>query len=264
ELLDCRPIDLAELAAELELSNDNDLLPQTDKGKDPFKKDRDFELKGNDGIILPVGTYLFDSLKITSNSEMRLDGEVRILVLGEIDVGGDVHAGGNPFELRLWSAGSSVKVNSQSVVHGHLYAPDAAVKLAGGSTFGGSLFAGEVALDGGSQVRRMTDDEPPIVEITSPTDRELVEVCEIPVTGTAVDAVSAVTLTLNGEPVEVAAGGTFEALVSLWTAEPGRIVAEARDAAGNVATAEVLVEIVLPVLALTSPPSGALVGERIV
>ncbi|MCP4678699.1 MAG: hypothetical protein GY854_24950, partial [Deltaproteobacteria bacterium] len=141
ELLDCRPIDLAALAAELELSNDNDLLPRTDKGKKPFKKGRDFELKGNDGITLPTGTYLFDPLKITGNSEVRPDGEVRILVLGEIDVSGRIHAGGNPFELRLWSAGASVKLNSQSVVHGHLYAPDAAVKLAGGSTFGGSLFA---------------------------------------------------------------------------------------------------------------------------
>ncbi|MCP4661276.1 MAG: hypothetical protein GY856_38215 [bacterium] len=52
-------------------------------------------------------------------------------MLGEIDVSGDIHAGGNPFELRLWSAGSSVKLNSESVVHGHLYAPDAAVKPAG-------------------------------------------------------------------------------------------------------------------------------------
>ena len=110
----------------------------------------------------------------------------------------------------------------------------------------------------------MTDDEPPVVEITSPAAGALVEVCEIPVTGTAEDAVSAVTLTLNGEPVEVAADGTFEAVVSLWTDDPGRIVAEARDAAGNVGTAEVVVEIVLPVLALTSPPPGALVGERIV
>ena len=272
EALNCEPIDLATLRTELEGSHDNEDIPKSDKNKDVFKGSGwNFDLKGNDGVTIPEGSYLFDSLTLGGNSEIRITGRVQILVLGDIKINGngDINLDGSPFDLRIWSLGSEIDITSGSHIFGHFYGPGADFKLAGQAEITGSIFADKVDISGGGNVRRVVDDEPPSLIIESPIDGDSVTLCEIPVTGRVSDDQTGVTLTVNGEAVDLVEDPNsddflFNVPTSLYGDDPGLIVVEATDLAGNVFTLPVRVEIVAPVLVLTAPIPGSLVGDRIV
>lgn len=263
----CVPVDLAALRATLAAQNDNSLIPLTAKGKPALggPNGRTLELNGKDELTLPAGTYLLDELRLSGNARLRVAGEVRILVTGAIDVkgGSHVHLDGNPYQVRLWSLGATVSIASQSNVHAFLYAPAAALTLSGQSRVVGGVQADRVEILGGSRVRRVVDDAPPVLTVTAPQDGQPVEVCTIPVTGTVADGESPVQLTVNGAPVTPAADGSFSTTTSLAIADPGLIEVVAVDRAGNTARVAVRVRIVLPVVALTSP-ADPLVGTRTV
>jgi len=268
ERFDCAPIDLATLRSVLEGSNDNAALPQTAKGKDPLggKTGRSLSLKGHDSLTIPAGSYLFDDLSLAGGASLVLDGPVRILVTGSIDLqgGATVNAGGAAYDLRLWSAGPSVSIGSQVEVRGFLYAPDAEVRLTGKSLLAGALQGDGVEIAGGARVVRVVDDAPPVLEVDTPTDGDLVESCLIPAAGRASDGEGPVTVTVNGAPATVAEDGSFTGSADLATDDPGLVVFEATDRAGNTTRVEVRVEIVPPEVALLSPAPGSLVGERVV
>ena len=265
---DCTPIDLDSLRAALEAANDDATLPSTEKGHPALSGDggRSLVLSGHDSLTLPAGTYLLDELSLTGNSRLRLDGEVRILVTGPIEIKGGSHVNldGDPYDVRLWSAGATVSIASQSNVFGFLYAPAAAVDLTGQSRLVGGVQADRVTLDGGARVRRVVDDAPPALTVDAPVDGESVERCAVPVAGTASDAEGPFTLTVNGETVVPAPDGSFSGTASLWTDDPGRIDFVATDRAGNATTVTMRVVIVPPTVALASPPPGSLVGSRTV
>ncbi len=268
EPFECVPIDLAALAAELEAANDDDTLPPTAKGHPALggADGRALVLSGRDSLSLPAGTYLLSELRLTGNSSLDVEGPVRILVTGEIDVEGGSHINldGDPWQLRLWSSGASVSIASQAAVHAFLYAPAAAVGLAGHSRVAGAVQADRVSVDGGSRVLRVVDDAPPDLEVTSPQPGDVVGSCEIPVTGRAEDGEGAVTVTVNGAAAEVSSDGTFTATASLFTDDPGLVVIVATDQAGNTTRVEVRVAIVPPVAVLVAPAPGSLVGQRVV
>ena len=272
EALDCEPIDLQALRTDLEADNDNGSIPKTDKNKEVFKgNSRDFDLKGKDGVTLPAGRYIFDSFSLGGQSEIRLAGRVDIFVVGDVTINGngDFNLDGSPFDLRIWVLGNKVDITSGSRIFGHFYAPNADYKLAGQAEITGSIFADKVDISGGGNVRRVVDDEPPTLIIESPMDGDSVTLCEIPVSGRAGDNQTGVTLTLNGEEVELTEDPDsedflFEWPVSLYGDDPGLILAEVTDVAGNTYDLQVRVEIVAPVVQLTSPAPGSLVGSRIV
>ena len=104
---ECFPVDLAALQAQLEASNDNGLIPRTDKNRDPLGGDdgRELTVKANDTLRIPAGTYLLSKLTVLSHGQIIPEGTVRILVTGETKVtgGGSLNHAGNPYHLRLWS-----------------------------------------------------------------------------------------------------------------------------------------------------------------
>jgi RHS repeat-associated protein len=263
----CSPTDLAALRTALLANNDNSRLPATEKGKPALSgpNGRTLDLSGKDSLTLPAGTYLFDEIKLTGNTRVRVDGDVRILVLGAIDIKGGSHINldGNPFHVHLWSQGTSVAIASQSNVHAFLYAPAASALLSGQSRIVGAVQADKVDIVGGSRVRRVVDNAKLGLAVTSPQEGQSVSVCAIPVTGTVSHAELLAQLTVNGVPVTPAADGSFTTTASLATADPGLVEAVAIDNAGNTVRVAVRVTIVKPVLALTSPDKP-LVGSRIV
>jgi RHS repeat-associated protein len=265
---DCAPIDLAALRADLEASNDNPLVPSTGKGNPALGGDdgRALRLSGRDSLVLPAGSYLLSELRLTGNSSLTVEGPVRLLVTGSIDVQGGSHLNldGNPYELLVFSAGDSVSMASYAALHGFLYAPAAEVDLTGRSRVVGGVQGDRVEVSGGARVRRTVDDAPPELEVTSPVDGQTVETCEIPVAGRAADGEGEVWVTVNGAPAEVGADGAFTGTASLWSDDPGLVVVEATDDAGNVTRVEIRVSIVPPEATLLSPAPGSLVGERVV
>ncbi|HSF39574.1 MAG TPA: Ig-like domain-containing protein [Thermoanaerobaculia bacterium] len=264
----CAPIDLAALRTALEGANDNARLPLTEKGKPALSgaNGRTLDLSGKDSLTLPAGRYLFDEIRLAGNSRLRVEGAVEILVTGAIDIKGGSHVNldGNPYLVRLWSQGTSLGIASQSNVHAFLYAPAAAVLLSGQSRIAGGVQADRVDIVGGSRVRRVADDAPPVLTVSTPGNGQSVSVCEIPVAGTVTDGESPVQLTVNGAAATPAADGAFTATASLWTADPGLIEVVATDRAGNVTRVAVRVSIVQPAVALTAPAPGSLVGTRTV
>jgi RHS repeat-associated protein len=265
---DCTPVDLAALAALLEGTNDNASLPQTAKGRPPLggADGRELSLTGKDTLTIPAGTYLLSGLELTGNSKIVLDGDVRILVTGEIDLkgGSHVHLDGDPYRLRLWSSGAEVSITSHAILHGHLYAPYAEVRLAGIGKVVGGVHGGEVTIVGGSRVRRVVDDAAPSLVVDTPQPGQVVDSCEVVVQGIAGDGEGGVTVTVDGVPVDVHEDGSFAATTSLFTADPGLIAVVATDAAGNATRVEVRVEVAPPVITLASPAPGSLVGQRVV
>ena len=263
----CSPIDLAALRTALLVSNDNARLPATEKGKPALSgpNGRTLDLSGKDTLTLPAGTYLFDEIKLTGNTRVRVDGDVRILVLGAIDIKGGSHINldGNPFHVHLWSLGTSVAIASQSNVHAFVYAPAASALLSGQSRIVGAVQADKVDIVGGSRVRRVVDDAKLGLTVASPQEGQSVTVCTIPVTGTVTHVELLDRLTVNGVRVTPAADGSFSTMASLATADPGLVEAVATDLSGNTLRVAVRVAIVAPALALTSPDKP-LVGNRIV
>ncbi|HEX6940998.1 MAG TPA: carboxypeptidase regulatory-like domain-containing protein, partial [Longimicrobiales bacterium] len=115
----------------------------------------------------------------------------------------------------------------------------------------GGVFAGEVALVEGENVLALVatdaagnqtslvrqvvrDSEPPVLEVTVPEEGAVVEGESVAVAGTVQDR-TALTLTVNGQVLEVAADGTFSGTVVL-AAEQTTLTFTATDAAGNVST----------------------------
>jgi RHS repeat-associated protein len=264
----CTPIDLAALRSALEQSNDNAHVPLTDHGSPGLggADGRALKLTAHDGLTLPAGTYLVSSISLTGNSQLRVSGQVRILVTGSVAISGgsDVNLNGNPFQLRLWSQGS-IAVASQSNVHAYVYAPAADVSLVGQVTVVGAIQTRSLSISGGARLRRVLDDAPPTVTLTAPVEGQSVTQCQVAVSGRATDAEGPIArLTVNGVAVTPAADGSFSTTASLATADPGLVEVVATDGGGGTTRVTVRVTIVSPAVALTSPAPGSLVGNRLV
>ena len=259
---DCVPIDLAALKTALQQSNDNSRIPKTDRGN-PGLTNGGITMSGNDGLTLPAGTYLLSNITVSGNSQIRVSGQVRILVTGSIAISGNSHLnnGGNPFQLRLWTQGP-VSIASQSNIHAYFYAPNSAVALSGAMNIVGAIHTQSLALSGGVRIRRVTDDVPATVTLTSPTEGQSVPRCQVTVSGRVTDPEGPVQVKVNGVAVTVASDGTFTTTASLATADPGLVEVLATDTGGNVTRVAVRVNVVPPTVALTSPPPGSLVGTR--
>jgi hypothetical protein len=138
ESFSCSSIDLAALLTELEASNDNALIPETAKGKDPLggRDGRELTVKANDSLSLPAGTYLLSKITLLSHAEIVIEGPVRILCTGEIKMTGGalVNQLGSPFDLRMWSSHDGrLKIDSQAVLRGLVFAPAAELQVTGGA-----------------------------------------------------------------------------------------------------------------------------------
>ncbi len=265
----CAPIDLAMLRTALLQANDNARIPRTAKNKAALggADGRAFTLNGNDSIALPAGTYLFSSLTVNGNGVVTLDGEVRILCTGAVSLngGGRVNAAGDPWRLRLWASGTNVSLNGGTVVRGFVYAPSASATINGGASLTGAVFAKIVNLNAASVLYRSIADESPLaVQLTAPTDAAIVHGCTVSVTGQVTGGQGAVTVAINGASAPVAADGTFTADLTLTGTPPGLIIATATDEAGSSANAQVQVVIAPPSAVLVSPPTGSVVGQRVV
>src|SRR6266516_4053647 len=96
-----------------------------------------------------------------------------------------------------------------------------------------TVTATDAAGNATSAVRIVTrDTQPPVLTLTAPTDGATVTTETVDVHGTATDATTAVTVTVNGNPATVGSDGSFSATVALAVG-PNTITAVATDAAGN-------------------------------
>ena len=154
------------------------------------------------------------------------------------------------------TTGGTPPVTVAATLDGVSWTPGSAISADGDHTLVVS------ATDSGTPVQSKTvtrhfriDRQGPAIAVATPAAGALVAVPSVLVTGSAGDAVS---LTLNALPVPLGAGGAFSVAVLLAEGtNPLRLVAF--DAAGNqtVQVHPVVLDSLPPVLALSSPASGA-------
>ncbi len=146
-------------------------------------------------------------------------------------------------------------------------------------TVEGHVFRGEIPLagEGRIQLTAVATDAPgnraeasveilrdataPVLVVTAPTDGSVVRTPEVSLHGTLRDA-GAVTLTLNGAPVPVAADGSWTASATLAAQGDNTLALVATDAAGNRTETQrtVVLDSEAPSFAVTSPAEGSVAG----
>jgi large repetitive protein len=142
----------------------------------------------------------------------------------------------------------------------------APITLAGGNNSITATCTDPAGNNGSATMTVIFDNTPPKVSITSPVNGAIVsDIAHVAVTGSASDAETAVTVTVNGQNVSVASDGTFQTTVDLTGKSPATIIATATDSAGHSTPAQVTVTpIPPPTLSMTSPQPGTYVNTRTV
>jgi hypothetical protein len=113
-----------------------------------------------------------------------------------------------------------------------------------------------------AQACASTDTTRPSLTMTSPAESLLISAATVQVTGTATDAGSAVTVTVNGQQITVGPGGAFSGIVPLMEGQ-NTITILARDASNNTTTVirHVRRDSTPPTLTVTSPIDGLATGQ---
>ena len=109
-----------------------------------------------------------------------------------------------------------------------------------------------------ARVGIVRDATAPVLVVTAPTDGSVVRAPQVVLSGTVSDA-GAVTLTLNGAPVPVAADGSWTASATLAAQGDNTLALVATDAAGNrtETSRTVVLDSEAPAFAVTSPAEGS-------
>ncbi|CAA9357513.1 MAG: Serine/threonine protein kinase [uncultured Gemmatimonadetes bacterium] len=109
-----------------------------------------------------------------------------------------------------------------------------------------------------ARVGIVRDATAPVLVVTAPTDGSAVRAPQVALSGTVSDA-GAVTLTLNGAPVPVAADGSWTASATLAAQGDNTLALVATDAAGNrtETSRTVVLDSEAPAFAVTSPAEGS-------
>ena len=116
-------------------------------------------VSGNRTVQLGEGTYWFSSLSVTGNARIRTTGAVKIYVTGSVDIGGNgiATAGNLPPNFLLYGTVdpsnaankcTSVLIHGNGSFYGAVYAPDAAVQIAGNAANYGALTGDTVVING--------------------------------------------------------------------------------------------------------------------
>lgn len=143
--LNCVPVDLASVGADLWNANDNAKIPAK------YLKNGVLNLKGTDSLALPEGKYLLQGLSLSGNAKLSGTGRVNFLVRGNADISGNAKLDGN---IRLFvDTITPVTMKGNAVFTGILYSPQAAVILEGNSKLTGHIMAKELKASGNVQIK---------------------------------------------------------------------------------------------------------------
>lgn len=158
-----------------QFANDNNRIPLTDNGSDPWDGGWNLRVPGDDRLQIPPGTYYLESLVIHSTSTLAFAGPTTFYVAGDIDATGGaiINSSGDPSYLTIVSSGDSVKIGGSEALYATIIAPYADVELAGNGDVYGALIGGTVTMKGNFEFH--VDDSLPVYEFFSPPPPFLVK-----------------------------------------------------------------------------------------
>jgi hypothetical protein len=282
ESLNCSVGDLEALVAWVRANHRNAQIPPTDRGRLPWCGEAggwDFCLEAGETVHLPAGVYMFTGWHQESGSRVILDGYVRILLMGEMELEGDagVNPGGSPYDLLVFfvpSEEAEWKVENRAVVRALVYGPGADLRVAGQGRLEGSLMGRRVRAAGRGRLVRWVDGTGPTVTL-APSGGLCQGTGDLSLAFTAGDLETGldpegIVVTLDGSDVgaSLTAGDAFwrEATGTAAVSGAGegwhRWAVTVRNRVGQTAGAvrDVAVDMTAPTVAITSPADGAVVG----
>jgi hypothetical protein len=146
--------------------NDNDDLLSDGRGTRLFRTGGlNLTLDASANLMLPEGTYYFDSITLRGDSRITIRGPTTIYVAGDIVESGTgfVNNTEDPSNLMIVCGGSHVELNGSSPFYGQILAPDADVTLGGTSDFYGEVIGETVWMLGDFQFH--VDESSPLLNL---------------------------------------------------------------------------------------------------
>ncbi len=137
--------------SDVEINNDNNLIPLTDGGFDPFNPaEKKLRIPSGDNLTLPPGRYLFTDLVFNAPATLTLTGPTEIYLTGSLNASGSgtINTTMDPADLTIVSSGTTVSITGSVDFYGSIYAPNADVTLGGNADFYGTLIGGTVDFGG--------------------------------------------------------------------------------------------------------------------
>ena len=293
ELLDCSMGDLTQLVAFVKLNNQNALIPTTNQGRLPWGCNGnsgdlpDFCLLQNESITLSTGIYWFSSWTQFSNSNVTINGYVRILVTGSIHLhdNASVNSEKNPYDLLIFDLPEGEQYNFELSISGNvmfnalIFAPDVRTHFSGQSNFNGNIISQELEATGHAHLLRWIDTTAPGINLISPSE-ECINLStstiriEISDTDSGIDPES-ILLYLDNNPLsfQIISSDLSMHLIEIQGSLTGvldgvhQIYATAQDRAGNASklTHSLVIDTTSPSIGITYPANGApLYQEQII
>ena len=116
-------------------------------------------ITGNRTVTLSEGTYWFSSINVAGNGKLKTTGAVKVYVTGSVDIGGNgvATAGNLPPNFLLYGTVdpsnaankcTSVSIHGNGSFYGAVYAPDAAIQVAGNAANYGALTGNTIRING--------------------------------------------------------------------------------------------------------------------
>ena len=227
-----------------------------------------FTVNGSSVLIFGIANatepaiYNLQGLTLNGGTQLQIVGPVTLTLRNGTNINGSIGNAANPLWLTVNISNGGVTLNGGSQMFGKVNAPAGSVTV--NSRLTGNVICDRLTINGGGVVTILAqapqDTTAPVITIAEPVQALITKNSPITVSGTVTDA-SAVTITINGQPVTLS-GAQFSTAVTLAEGS-NTITVLATDAFGNVGTASrsVTLDTIAPVLTITSPQDGATTTE---
>lgn len=146
DFIDFPPVEVGDART----SNDNDLVPFTASGDDPFDKNGEIKFK-DDSLDLPPGTYYFDGITLEEGAIINISGPTTIYIDGDVELGegGIVNQTGIPMNLQIYPLGTRMYLPEEVDLHAVIYSTTSAIEKNGGSAgFFGKMVGQKIKING--------------------------------------------------------------------------------------------------------------------
>lgn len=148
-------VDPSDDVAAAKAHNDNAKIPCIGEGNKCTSPVTDYKLTlaAKQSLTLKAGTYYLESISMSGQSELNVDGEVVIYLAGGATFnGGSAINPASDSLVIISSSSSEIKLNGGGSTDMHIFAPNATVRFAGTQGFKGTALGKELRISGTAEL----------------------------------------------------------------------------------------------------------------
>lgn len=144
------PVIAADFQAAFQ-NNDNNLIqiePEVNGGHNG--RQRRLDLVSDETAYFPGGTYYFDAVRVTGQSQVVITGPTDIYISGNASFGGGgiTNVTGDPKNLHIYMERGDLSISGNANFYGGIYAPDSNVDMSGTTNIYGMIIGDNVQFGG--------------------------------------------------------------------------------------------------------------------